>query len=202
MRRFTLATPAFPYLLQPPFQQKNTIWECALLHPNAYYLIGPANATDIDAITALLQASSPSQGGSLTGEFSRDKVAGMANGASPVIVARRVAGGPVVGVLFSAATAAARAPVVLAMLAAYAGGKDAYVYGPVCIAASERGQGLLALLHATLRERRQGAQAVLFIRRDNFASLRAHARLGMREVAGFVFDGADFAVYSDAIVAQ
>lgn len=161
-----------------------------------------AQATDIAPITTLLQANSPSQGGSLTGEFSRDKVAGMANGTSPVIVARRVAGGPVVGVLFSAATATARSPVVLAMLAAYAGSDNAYVYGPACIAASERGQGLLALLHAALRERQQGAEAVLFIRRDNIASLRAHERLGMREVAGFAFEGAEFAVYSDAIVTQ
>ena len=166
------------------------------------YRIGTAHADDIDAITALLQANSPSQGGSLTGEFSRDKVAAMADGASPVIVARRVVDGPVVGVLFSAATATVRAPVVLAMLAAYAGRENAYVYGPVCIADSERGQGLLALLYAAMRAQHGGAEAVLFIRRDNIGSLRAHERLGMREVAAFLFDGAQFAVYSDAIVTQ
>ncbi|WFR77647.1 hypothetical protein P9875_18160 [Janthinobacterium rivuli] len=165
------------------------------------YFVNLAQATDIDAITALLQANSPSHGGSLTGEFSRDKVAGMADGASPVIVARRMADGPVVGVLFSAAPATAQAPVVLAMLAAYAGSDNAYVYGPVCIAESERGQGLLALLYAAMREQHGGAEAVLFIRRDNIGSLRAHERLGMREVAAFVFDGVQFAVYSDAIVA-
>lgn len=166
------------------------------------YLLGTAQAADIAPITALLQANSPSQGGSLTGEFSRDKVTSMADGASPVIVARRVADGPVVGVLFSAAIASAQAPVVRAMLAAYAGGKRAYVYGPVCIADSERGQGLLALLYAAMRAQHGGAEAVLFIRRDNIGSLRTHERLGMREVAAFDFDGADFAVYSDAIVAQ
>ncbi|MDN2709751.1 hypothetical protein O0880_09990 [Janthinobacterium sp. SUN118] len=173
-----------------------------MTHPGTTYLVRLAQAADIDAITSLLQANSPSHGGSLTGEFPRDKVAAMADGTSPVVVARRVADGPVVGVLFSAAIATAQAPVVLAMLAAYAGGNGAYVYGPVCIAESERGQGLLALLYAALREQQQGAEAVLFIRRDNLASLRAHARLGMRGVAGFVFDGAEFAVYSDAIVAQ
>ncbi|MDZ5633424.1 hypothetical protein [Janthinobacterium sp. GMG1] len=109
-------------------------------HSSHAYLVSTAQAADIDTITALLQANSPSQGGSLTGEFSRDKVASMADGASPVIVARRTADGPVVG--------------------------------------------------------------VLFIRRDNIGSLRAHERLGMREVAAFVFDGAQFAVYSDAIVAS
>ncbi|PLY44306.1 N-acetyltransferase [Janthinobacterium sp. ROICE36] len=166
------------------------------------YRIGTAQAADIDAITALLQANSPSQGGSLTGEFSRDKVAAMADGASPVIVARRVLDGSVVGVLFSAATATVQAPVVLAMLAAYAGSENAYVYGPVCIAASERGQGLLALLYSAMRARHGGAEAVLFIRRDNLGSLRAHARLGMREVATFAFDGAQFSVYSDVIAVQ
>lgn len=171
-------------------------------HSSHAYLVSMAQVADIDAITALLQANSPSQGGSLTGEFSRDKVAPMVVGASPVIVARRVAAGPVVGVLFSAAPAMAQAPVVLAMLAAYAGSGNAYVYGPVCIADSERGQGLLALLYAALRAQHGGAEAVLFIRRDNVGSLRAHARLGMHEVAAFVVDGAQFAVYSDAIVAQ
>ncbi|UQV43606.1 hypothetical protein KIV45_16835 [Janthinobacterium lividum] len=126
----------------------------------------------------------------------------MADGASPLIVARRVADGPVVGVLFSAATATAQAPVVLAMLAAYAGRENAYVYGPVCIADSERGQGLLALLYSAMREQHGGAEAVLFIRRDNIGSLSAHERLGMREVADFAFDGAQFAVYSDAMVVK
>ena len=173
-------------------------------HSSHAYLVSTAKTADIDAITALLQANSPSQGGSLTGEFSLEKVATMADGVSPVIVARRVADVPVVGVLFSAAPATVQAPVVLAMLAAYAGSDNAYayVYGPVCIADSERGQGLLALLYAALRAQHGGAEAVLFIRRDNIGSLRAHERLGMREVAGFVFDGAQFAVYSDAVVAQ
>ncbi|PHV51223.1 N-acetyltransferase [Janthinobacterium sp. BJB301] len=168
-------------------------------HSSYPYLVSTAQAADIDSITALLQANSPSQGGSLTGEFSRDKVASMADGASPVIVARRAADGSVVGVLFSAAPAAAQAPVVLAMLAAYADSGNAYVYGPVCIADSERGQGLLALLYSAMREQHAGKEAVLFIRRDNPGSLRAHERLGMYEVAAFDFDGAQFAVYSDAI---
>ena len=39
--------------------------------------------------------------------------------------------------------------------------------------------------------------AVQFIRRDNAASLHAHQRLGMREVAGFILDDVDYAVLSD-----
>ena len=41
-----------------------------------------------------------------------------------------------------------------------------------------------------------GREGVLFIRRDNAASLKAHARMGMREVAGFTHGGAAFTVLS------
>ena len=157
-----------------------------------------ATEDDIDAITSLLQADFPSQGGSLTGEFPREKVVQMAEGGALIIVARRVADGPGVGVLFSAAKDTAQAPAVLAMLEVYAGGPGAYVYGPVCIADTERGQGLLALLYEAMRARNPGGEAVLFIRRDNIGSLRAHQRLGMAEVASYVLDGAQYAVYSDA----
>jgi predicted GNAT family acetyltransferase len=67
----------------------------------------------------------------------------------------------------------------------------------VCIADSERGQGLLAKLYAALQRHYHGREAILFIRRDNAASLRAHERLGMHEVAGFALDGVDYAVFSD-----
>jgi hypothetical protein len=41
-----------------------------------------------------------------------------------------------------------------------------------------------------------GREGVLFIRCDNDASLRSHARMGMRQVAKFDHDGARFAVLS------
>jgi L-amino acid N-acyltransferase YncA len=46
---------------------------------------------------------------------------------------------------------------------------------------------------AALRARLPGREGVLFIRRDNAASLKAHARMGMREVAEFTHGGAVFA---------
>jgi L-amino acid N-acyltransferase YncA len=49
---------------------------------------------------------------------------------------------------------------------------------------------------AALRARLPGREGVLFIRRDNAASLKAHARMGMREVAEFTHGGAVFAVLS------
>lgn len=160
------------------------------------YAISLAAADDIDAITALLQANSPSSGGSLYGEFPRDKVARMALCGSPVVVARYES--RVVGVLFSAAKdSPAAVPILHAMLSAWPGSTDAYLYGPICIAELERGRGLPRKLYEALKRRRPGREAILFIRRDNAASLRAHQRLGMREVASFVFDGERFAVYSD-----
>jgi L-amino acid N-acyltransferase YncA len=138
----------------------------------------------------------PSQGGSLTGEFPRETVARMVSGGMPVIVARREQ--RLVGVLFSAAKdGVAPAPSVKAMWSAWPGAPSAYVYGPVCIADTERGRGLLPQLYMALKEHCRGREAVLFIRRDNLPSLRAHERLGMREVARFTLDGFEYAVYSD-----
>jgi L-amino acid N-acyltransferase YncA len=159
------------------------------------YDISPATEADIDGIAALLQENAPSRGGSLTGEFPREKVAGMALGDSPVVVARR--DGNVVGVLFSSSKSNASAPPsVQAMLAAWPGDEGAYVYGPACIAGTERGQGLLAKLYASLQGHLPNREAVLFIRADNEASIRAHRRLGMHHVADFMLEGLPYQVFS------
>ncbi|RBH58278.1 MULTISPECIES: N-acetyltransferase [Pseudomonas] len=165
------------------------------------YRINLATAADIEGIAQLLQANSPSQGGSLTGEFPLDKVRQMALGGSPVVVAFRDA--RVVGVLFSAPKDMHPAPPsIQAMLSAWPGTPDAYVYGPACIASTERGQGLLPQLYAQLQRHCPGREAILFIRRDNTTSLRAHERLGMHEVAGFTLEGDEYAVLSDRPVVQ
>jgi hypothetical protein len=49
-------------------------------------------------------------------------------------------------------------------------------------------------MHPSLRARLPRRKGVLFIRRDNAASLWAHEKMGMREVAGFTYDGAEMAV--------
>lgn len=157
-----------------------------------------ATASDVDAITALLQANSVARGGALTGQFQRDTVAGMVATAHAVVVAR--ADEQIVGVLFAAPIDRADAPpVIRAMRGAWPQGcgQDAYVYGPACVAASMRGQGMLGLLYAALREQLHGRHAVLFIRSDNAPSQRAHARLGMRMVATFNFAGAAHVVMTD-----
>ena len=87
-------------------------------------------------------------------------------------------------------------PIIRAMLDAYPGAPDAYVYGPICVSEDERGKGLAQEMVAELRQLEPGREGVLFIRRDNPASLRAHTKMGMREVADFVFDGTDYVVLS------
>ena len=49
-------------------------------------------------------------------------------------------------------------------------------------------------MFAALRALLPGRDGVLFIRRDNAASLRAHEKMGMREVAQFTHGGAEMAV--------
>jgi predicted GNAT family acetyltransferase len=60
----------------------------------------------------------------------------------------------------------------------------------------ERGMGLAQAMFAALQRLLPGREGVLFIRRDNPASLRAHAKMGMHEVAGFLFEGNDYVVLS------
>ena len=53
--------------------------------------------------------------------------------------------GRVVGYLVSSPLSAnADVPIVQAMLAAYRGARDAYVYGPICVEETKRGRGLAA----------------------------------------------------------
>ena len=158
------------------------------------YEISLATNDDIDAILDLQEHNLPDRGGTLSARFSRAWFEA-AIAAMPVVVAGRA--GRVVGYLVSSPFAAhAEVSVVQAMLQAYRGASDAYVYGPICVEETERGRGVAGRLFAALRARLPGREGVLFIRRDNEASLSAHARMGMREVAGFDHHGTKFAVLS------
>ena len=153
-----------------------------------------ATIDDIDAILNLQERNLPDRGGTLSARFSHAWFKA-AIAAMPVIVARRA--GRVVGYLVSSPLAAqAEVPVVQAMLHAYPGASDAYVYGPICVEKTERGRGVAGRMFAALRARLAGREGVLFIRRDNDASLQAHARMGMCEVAEFDHHGTKFAVLS------
>jgi len=149
--------------------------------------IALATRDDIVGILELQEQNLGEAGGTLSVRFSSDWFeAALAD--LPVMVARR--GGRVVGYLVSSSPAAqSHLPLIGAMLRVYPGAPDAYVYGPVCVAKSERGRGLAGALLSALRAQLAGREGITFIRRDNVRSLRAHAKMGMREVAEFSDEG-------------
>src|SRR5690242_11930162 len=79
----------------------------------------------------------------------------------PQIVARR--DGKIVAYLLAGSRAVhGHTPIIEAMFRAYPGSPDAYVYGPICVAESERGHGLATALFAALRERLPRRECVAF----------------------------------------
>jgi hypothetical protein len=136
--------------------------------------ISRATEIDLDGIMELQTANQPERGGTLSATLPRSRIAEMMR-AMPLIVAR--CSGRITGFLMTSTREMnADVSIIRAMLAAYSGARDAYVYGPICVSAEERG--------------------ILFIRRDNQASLRVHEKIGMHEVAGFVLDGNDYVALS------
>lgn len=156
--------------------------------------IGKATDSDLDGILELQAANQIARGGMLSVELPRLRIVEMMDN-MPLIVARRKE--RITGFLMATSrTMNAELPVIRAMFSAYPGAKDAYVYGPVCVDPTQRGKGLAGAMFAELRRLECGREGVLFIRTDNEASLRAHRRMGMQEVAKFVLNGADFTVFS------
>jgi L-amino acid N-acyltransferase YncA len=158
------------------------------------YEIINATPGDVDDIVALQDRNLRERGGGLTARFSREWFAAALSD-MPVLVARR--GDELVGYLVSSSLAAqSHLPVVQAMLRAYRGDANSYLYGPICVAESERGQGLPSALMSALRARLAGREGITFIRRDNVRSMRAHGKIGMCEVAAFTEGDAKFVVIS------
>jgi predicted GNAT superfamily acetyltransferase len=156
--------------------------------------ISRATEIDLDGILELQAANQPERGGSLSASLPRSRIAEMM-GAMPLIVAR--CGGRITGFLMTSTREMnADVPIICAMLAAYPGAADAYVYGPICVSAEQRGKGLAQAMFAELQRLLPGREGILFIRRDNTASLRAHARMGIHGVADFVFNENDYVVLS------
>lgn len=78
---------------------------------------------------------------------------------------------------------------VQAMLRAFPAPPDCYLYGPVCVAEAERGKGLAAALFKELQAHMGGRSSMTFVRADNAPSLRAHRKMGMRELGTFMSEG-------------
>ena len=157
--------------------------------------IAIARESDLDGVLELQATNQIANGGMLSASFSRSKLEMMMTD-MPLLVARRARS--VVGFLVCSTTEmVSDIPIVLAMLDSYpTRASDSYVYGPVCIAVEERGRGLAQLLFEELRRLLPGREGVLFIRRDNEASIRSHRKMGMNEVARFSYGGMEHVVLS------
>ncbi len=152
-----------------------------------------ANLADVEGILKLAEANDVEHGGTLTGRLDRKAVTARI-GRIPSIVARK--GGQIVGFLLTSEKTGSLMPIERKMLEVYAGEPDAYVYGPVCVDASMRGHRLAEKMFAELRRLLPGREVILFIRAENEPSLRAHRKMGMREVADFTHEGAKFIVFA------
>lgn len=152
---------------------------------------------DLDGIVILQKANQLAQGGSLAAEFTREQIAEMMADMPQIVACRN---NEIVGFLMTTSQVVnQRRPIEIVekTLDAYrfADG-DAYIYGPVCVSDSERGQGLAQLMYDQLLEEQPSRQGVLFIRGDNEPSLRAHKKMGMNKVAEFVHNKAVFHVFA------
>jgi ribosomal protein S18 acetylase RimI-like enzyme len=156
-----------------------------------------AGKADMPGILKLQRANQQAQGGTLAAELTADQIEMMMTDMPQVIACR---GAEVVGFLMttSAAVCAQRPiPVITETLKAYPwADQDAYIYGPVCVSANERGQGVAQKLFEKLLELEPGRQGILFIRNDNAPSLRAHSRMGMNKVAQFTLNQSVFNVFA------
>lgn len=161
------------------------------------YVIRQATSQDLAGITALLQENSAGNGGTLNGDFPGEKVAGMLNHPGAFVVVAQSAAG-IAGVLFSTTSSQQGPEIVKTMLRAWPPAQQCWIYGPVCISTAARGQGLLACLYDEMCRYYGNKAPVLFIQADNYHSIQAHQRLGMREVGRFSLNGSDFLIYSPA----
>ncbi|MGB9042807.1 MAG: GNAT family N-acetyltransferase [Pseudolabrys sp.] len=147
------------------------------------YDIFLAGLDDISDILALQELNLPDSGGTLsvklTSDWFQDAVL-----QKSVIVGRRETKlvGYVVGSSLAAYT---HVPIVQTMLRAFPPAPGCYLYGPICVAETERGKGLANTMFGELRARFSGRPAMLFIRADNTPSLQAHRRMGMHELGTF-----------------
>lgn len=159
----------------------------------ANVVIAMADATDVDGILALAERNAPDRGGELSVRFKREDIAARIS-ASPAVVARR--NGEVIGFVLTHEKQGPNPPIVDAMLRAYAGSRNAYVYGPVCVDEPARGLGIAALMFAELRKLLPGREGILFIKASNEPSLRSHRKMGMQEVGEINFHGTQLIIFA------
>src|SRR5437773_3720284 len=141
----------------------------------------------------LAEANYPERGGELTGTLDRNAVTATIQKLPNIVACRESV---VVGFLLTWEKGRSGNPCVNAMLQAYPGSPDAYVYGPICVDASARGLGIAGVMFEELKKLLPGREGILFIKASNESSLRAHRKMGMRETAEFLYEGRKFLVFA------
>jgi L-amino acid N-acyltransferase YncA len=160
---------------------------------SASYETGLATNDDIPAIVAMQDVNLHENGGGLsvrqTADWFRRTMLEM-----PIVVVRR--DGAVVGYALATSIAAkSHVGIVQTMLRAFPAPPNCYLYGPVCVAESERGNGLAAMMYREMHKRLPGRTAMSFVRTDNAASIRANRKMGKRELGEFIHDGETYIVF-------
>jgi|SRR5262245_17590321 len=150
----------------------------------ADYDISLGRVDDIPDILVLQEANLAERGGGLTARQTADWFRHAVLEKS-LIVGRTDC--KVIGyVLGTSLAAKAHVMVVQAMLRNFPPLPDCYLYGPVCVAETQRGKGIAGALFQALQTHMAGRPAMTFVRADNIPSLRAHRKMGMSELGSFV----------------
>ena len=159
----------------------------------AEYEISPATPGDIPGILTLQEANLPERGGSLSHRQSSDWF-GHAINQKSLIVCRR--NGTVVGYILGTSFAEkAHVPIVKEMLRNFPPPPNSYLYGPVCVAEAERGNGLAVAMFKELQTHMQDRPAMTFVRADNEASVRVHRKMGLRDLGTFMNDDVSYVAF-------
>lgn len=161
---------------------------------SANYETGLATTDDISAIVAMQEPNLHENGGGLsvrqTSDWFKRTMSEM-----PIVVARRE--GIVVGYALATSIAAkAHIGIVQTMLRAFPAPLNCYLYGPVCVAENERGNGLAGMMYQEMRRRLPGRTAMSFVRSDNTPSLKANRKMGKMELGEFVRNCETYIVFA------
>jgi len=160
----------------------------------AEYEISPATLGDIPGILMLQEENLPEHGGSLSHRQSSDWFKHAINQKS-LVVCRRL-GGKIVGYILGTSFAEkAHVPIVKAMLLTFPPPPNSYLYGPVCVAETERGKGLAVAMFKELQTQMQDRPAMTFVRADNETSVRVHRKMGLRNLGTFTNDDVSYIAF-------
>jgi L-amino acid N-acyltransferase YncA len=161
---------------------------------SAHYETGSATANDIPAIVAMQEPNLHENGGGLSVRQTADWFMRTMS-EMPIVVARR--DGVVVGYALATSIAAKlHVGIVQTMLRAFPASPNCYLYGPVCVAERERGNGLAGMMYQEMRKRLPERTAMSFVRSDNMPSLKANRKMGKRELGEFIHDGETYIVFA------